>query len=553
MPDRTFKVHLGNEIRRFAAAIDGDVYGYSSFAAKVAELFPGENLTFKWKDSDGDMITIANLEDFNEALREQPTGVVRLWASGSGATREPSNATEVAPVSPTPTPAPELEPEPEPEPAPPPPPPPIEPVAHTNVVCDRSNQAPLLGTRYHKIGEDYDLNEASFAELSEPEKQFFEIVLYPGATPVPYEPVIHYGVVCDKTNVGPIIGLRFHKIGENYDICQQEFANLDEEEKQKYELIVHPRKPSFPYKRPEEEGGDEAAHCIFNLIKNAATLIPGGATIDVDVSEISKLMNHLQQAQLPHGHGHGRHGQGHGGGRHCGGGQRQSKCGPRQGRCGGGRWAEGQRKAVPAGETLPTGTFGIGSYGEGVEQLQRFLIAQGLMDQQAIAWRAAMYGPWTRKTVANFQRTNKIDVEKIGEYNDATRAALLALAEVNVPPIVVDTTATTSTAAAATSKKDEASAASADDVAADYEKVSPPYQATESVRPADMATSDDTVSATEPPSAPPATAFPTAEPQRYAAELKLLNQMGFMNDELNVTLLDNSRGSLQSALVQLLK
>jgi len=56
---------------------------------------------------------------------------------------------------------------------------------HFGVICDGSGQNPLLGIRYHKIGENFDLNEAEFSKLSAAEKSLFEAIPFPGAPPIP--------------------------------------------------------------------------------------------------------------------------------------------------------------------------------------------------------------------------------------------------------------------------------------------------------------------------------------------------------------------------------
>lgn len=56
---------------------------------------------------------------------------------------------------------------------------------HPDVSCDGSGQCPLVGTRYHKIGADHDLNEAEFKKLAPADQQAYEAIAYPGATPVP--------------------------------------------------------------------------------------------------------------------------------------------------------------------------------------------------------------------------------------------------------------------------------------------------------------------------------------------------------------------------------
>jgi len=48
-----------------------------------------------------------------------------------------------------------------------------EPERHWGVTCDKTNQ-PIVGVRYHKRGADYDLSEAEFRKLSSPEQAGFE-------------------------------------------------------------------------------------------------------------------------------------------------------------------------------------------------------------------------------------------------------------------------------------------------------------------------------------------------------------------------------------------
>lgn len=60
------------------------------------------------------------------------------------------------------------------------------PAVHRHVICDGSNANPIVGTRYHRMGEDYDLCEAEFNKLSEDAKADFEAIRRPGDVPVPY-------------------------------------------------------------------------------------------------------------------------------------------------------------------------------------------------------------------------------------------------------------------------------------------------------------------------------------------------------------------------------
>merc|ERR1711959_355495 len=107
----------------------------------------------------------------------------------------------------------------------------IEPVVHQHVECDGSGENPLRGTRYHKVGEDFDLNETEFAKLSDAEKPQYQVVLRPNGPIIRWEPVVHYGVSCGASNISPILGIRFHKIGEDYNLSQVEFAKISEEDK----------------------------------------------------------------------------------------------------------------------------------------------------------------------------------------------------------------------------------------------------------------------------------------------------------------------------------
>ena len=484
-------------------------------------------------DADGDLITIANADDFAEALLSQPTGPIRLYAyyaevsrlasrtasSVNAAPSAPSASNASAPATPTAVEAPlepewikvDQQPEPEPElaaaepvvssepvkgagpepvkaPEPEPQPEPPKPASHHHVVCDGSGQQPLTGTRYHKVDANYDLNEAEFAKLPESEKQHFEIVLFPGAPRVRYEPVIHFGIVCDGTNASPILGTRFHKIGADYDLSQPEFAKLAEEDKQLFELIVHPSRAPIPYKRPEPEDDvtEDVPHFV-RMLQDAMTQLPGGV-VDIDLTELIKNIHHRKPSQQR---------------QHRGGGCRRGPCG--------GRF---NRQEIAVGDVLPAEVFGIGSFGPGVEQLQRFLIEHNLMDQAAIAWRAGLFGPWTRKAVAMFQKANEVAGAEgdWGRFDAATREALMTL--VTAAPANPD-------------------ASNLPDADADAAAPASPEQQP------------------EPASAPSPTA-PAAETGKWANELATLAAMGFDDTGSLTTLLDRKQGSVAAVVSAML-
>ena len=50
----------------------------------------------------------------------------------------------------------------------------------------------------------------------------------------------HPGVKCDRSGAYPIVGMRFHMIGQNYDLCQAEYDKLSAAEQGQYEAILPP-------------------------------------------------------------------------------------------------------------------------------------------------------------------------------------------------------------------------------------------------------------------------------------------------------------------------
>jgi len=50
---------------------------------------------------------------------------------------------------------------------------------------------------------------------------------------------VHHGVTCDVCEMCPIVGKRYKKRGENYDLCEAEFGKLSPEDKQNFVCIEH--------------------------------------------------------------------------------------------------------------------------------------------------------------------------------------------------------------------------------------------------------------------------------------------------------------------------
>jgi len=589
--ERTFKVFLNNECRRFKLVTSPIDHAWSTFETKAFEFFDGDDLVFKWKDADGDLITITNADDFNEVLAEQATGPIRLHAfpseeqsvSAAESThpspidplvRRTSSETEIGvnddnqadiqadtaeekstlDVNPDfnvkpddvtangqaeiPTTADQigntiesslkqeavvettaaveaiadkvvsarafakaeaakahaaakaaakaeqiaLEAEADAEAAR------VEaerklPTQHPYITCDGSGESPLSGTRYHRIDHDFDLCEAEFAKLPESEKQQYEIILRPGSTPIRYEPVIHFGIVCGASNKGPIVGTRFHKIGEDYDLCQVEFSKLEEKEKRLYELIVHPRSKPVRYHRPPEP-----------KLVTKRIIFPGGF---FDIQLIDDCNMWKQQKQ------------------------HQNRCGSHQ---------VSQQK-VAVGETLPEATsFGIGSYGPGVEQLQRFLISNHLLSPQAITWRAGVYGPWTRRAIAVFQNSQGLKVQELGRYDSITRAALLEY--VNNDP---DESRSECNAQGLSNNEQQASGE--------------PRAANEHRQPKDKLQINDEHKNEEEQNSNPS----QATQNKWADELVILNNMGFTDKDILTNLLEKKHGQIGLVVAEMLK
>jgi len=121
-------------------------------------------------------------------------------------------------------------------------------VVHPGITCDGSKQRPLVGKRYHKIGHNYDLNETEFRKLPHHDQLKFEVIAFPGATPVPLsaEDIVHPGITCDGSKQRPLVGKRYHKIGHNYDLNETEFGKLSNDEQEKYEVIAFPGATPVP-------------------------------------------------------------------------------------------------------------------------------------------------------------------------------------------------------------------------------------------------------------------------------------------------------------------
>ena len=49
--------------------------------------------------------------------------------------------------------------------------------------------------------------------------------------------VVHHGIRCDESGMFPILGNRWHKIGEDFDLCEMEYQKLTDYDKPKFSLV----------------------------------------------------------------------------------------------------------------------------------------------------------------------------------------------------------------------------------------------------------------------------------------------------------------------------
>ena len=64
----------------------------------------------------------------------------------------------------------------------------------------------------------------------------------------------HPGVQCDLSLVMPIVGTRFRRKGQNYDLCAREFHRLPDAEKNNYEAV----RPTQFRPVPSASGADDS-------------------------------------------------------------------------------------------------------------------------------------------------------------------------------------------------------------------------------------------------------------------------------------------------------
>ena len=72
----------------------------------------------------------------------------------------------------------------------------------------------------------------------------------------------HEGVECDESNVNPIVGTRYHLPGTDYDLCEDELLKLGPSERAEF-VAIHPRWGAYKaLDRRLYEAGARAAQAV---------------------------------------------------------------------------------------------------------------------------------------------------------------------------------------------------------------------------------------------------------------------------------------------------
>jgi len=264
------KITYGKEMRRFSHLADS--LSWSGLSKRVVELFglpPASRLALTYIDDDGDNITLSTDDELTDAvglaLSNTPSvlrlTLVRPVKSESPKKERPTPSAQALPDGVAPELAPflrsmasQLGNLPEglrsmlanyevdaaatatancaPGQGSP------KPGVHVGVTCDRSGMSPIVGDRYHLVGHDYDLCQAEYDKVSAEEKALYRKI--PPPTAGANINGIHPGVECDRSGMCPIVGVRYHLKGHDYDLCQAEYDKLADKDKAQYEAIQPP-------------------------------------------------------------------------------------------------------------------------------------------------------------------------------------------------------------------------------------------------------------------------------------------------------------------------
>lgn len=138
--------------------------------------------------------------------------------------------------------------------------------------------------------EDFDADDAKNGPLLTSTSVSSSLTPTPTSVAVPRakskQRAIHPGVICDLSGMSPIIGTRYHKIGEDFDVCETEFKKLPVAEKAKYESIVRPGAVPIPIVQEMATSEDAAKRAAGRL----ATAVSAGCTPQKDPEAASSVV-----------------------------------------------------------------------------------------------------------------------------------------------------------------------------------------------------------------------------------------------------------------------
>lgn len=254
----TVKVQHENDIRRFK--MDDDTCSFDTLSNKISEVckLSAENIVLKYKDDEGDMITMCTDDELLEAISMASGGILRLVVSprvlpSAGQSRStkseetglPAPSIESASIN-VPTAA-------------------AFATASSTAAASSTSSAetektdvadataaaaaaaaafePFMKEAAEKLPEVMNNLQQAMPGFMESISQIFTGV---DGEKKSEPPAVHWGVTCDRSGITPIVGTRYKKNGHNYDLCAVEFEKLSEQEKMEYQAIERPRTYQHP-------------------------------------------------------------------------------------------------------------------------------------------------------------------------------------------------------------------------------------------------------------------------------------------------------------------
>lgn len=243
----TIKIYRGDDIRRFKMDLSEDPKeGLVSLQNRVVSTFAFEStndFVLKYKDDEGDLCTVQQPDEFREAVRMVEGSLLRLWTYPAGnqktASRTTSKSSEERRDEKQHVP--EF----------------LDPllkafnVSHSDVEkclkgadCVKMLDVPIasLFENFQKAAQTNSQsgNNGDRCPFRQGHNRCGGFRKRNKGNP------IHWGVECDVSGMNPIVGGRYHRMGDNFDLCEAEFQKLEDGEKLKYELI------RFPGSQPEK-------------------------------------------------------------------------------------------------------------------------------------------------------------------------------------------------------------------------------------------------------------------------------------------------------------